>query len=202
MQNHDVMTEAHNEDSPNPIEIQNRLTRLEVQFETVIPTLATKTDLVELRHDMTKDMYNLRQDIGKDMQDLRQDMQNMRQDINKDMQDLRQDINKDMQDLRQDISKDMQTQRQDISKDMQTLRHGIDKDIYDLRQGISKEISEICAGIHQRDASLSKWMLSTTLAIIGTIVFGFAGLIFNLSKTQAFHSHPPVAQSARDGHCN
>jgi hypothetical protein len=93
--------------------MEARLTKLEAQFETVIPTLATKADLESVRTDFAA---------------------------------LRGDLRTDMEEIRADI--------------------------------------------HKRDASLSKWMLSTTLAIIGTIVLGFAGLFFNLSKA----SQAPTVQ--------
>jgi len=139
------------DDSRHETNMDKRITRLEIQFETVIPTLATKADMAELRHDIGKEMHEIRQDIGKDMTDLRQD-------IGKDMTDLRQEIGKDMHEIRGDMA--------EIRIDMQ-----------------------------KRDASMSKWMLSTTLVIVGTVVLGFAGMFFNLTRQAPALAQPLQPQA-------
>lgn len=55
-------------------DMDRRLTVLETRFDTILPTLATKADLAELRLDMNGQMEKLRLDMNGQMEKLRRDL--------------------------------------------------------------------------------------------------------------------------------
>lgn len=54
-------------------------------------------------------------------------------------------------------------------------------DMAELRLATKADMAELRADMHEMNAGISRWMLSTTITIIGTVVLGFAGLMYNLS---------------------
>jgi gas vesicle protein len=62
--------------------------------------LALRSEMIQLRKDLTSDMAQLRKDINSDMAQLRKD-------INSDMAQLRKDLTNDMTQLRDSIHRDM-----------------------------------------------------------------------------------------------
>ncbi|MCH8179778.1 MAG: hypothetical protein IIA02_08375 [Proteobacteria bacterium] len=67
-------------------------------------------------------------------------------------------------------------------------------DMTELRLATKADMAELRADMHEMNAGISRWMLSTTITIIGTVVLGFAGLMYNLSGAK---SSAPAAQPAQ-----
>ncbi|MCD0492312.1 hypothetical protein LQD23_08380 [Chromobacterium violaceum] len=93
----------------------------------------------------------------------------------------------EMQAIAADVRSEMHGMRAEISQ----FKSEMSAEMSSLRGDMKADMSEIRTDLHKRDALLSKWMLSTTLALIGTIVLGFAGLFYNLAKSQ-----PPAPREA------
>ncbi len=56
------------------------------------------------------------------------------------------------------------------------------------------DVAQLRADMHEMNAGISRWMLGAVIAIIGTIVLGFAGLMLNM--TRALKPEPATAQQA------
>ncbi|NHZ41050.1 hypothetical protein [Massilia aquatica] len=67
---------------PHDFALDRRLTVLETRFDTILPTLATKADLAELRLDMHEKVDKLRSELNELRLALNEKMDRLRADVN------------------------------------------------------------------------------------------------------------------------
>lgn len=85
--------ELANGGSPNYIRtMDKRLIVLETRFDTILPTLATKTDLVGLKAELREEMGTLRTDMRAMNGELRTEMRAMHGELKADMERMRADM--------------------------------------------------------------------------------------------------------------
>lgn len=85
----------------------------------------------------------------------------------------------DMAEHRADIRELISQNREEFVELKAELKSGL----ADVRAALSTQSETNKREVHEMNANISRWMLQTTLAVIGTIVLGFAGLFFNFSRT-------------------
>ncbi|MFB9242267.1 hypothetical protein IV454_16860 [Massilia antarctica] len=92
---------------PHDGDTERRLAVLETRFDTILPTLATKADLADLRVEINGKMDKLRLDLSGEMSGLRLDlyekMNSLRLDLNEKMSGLRLDLNEKMDKVSSDL---------------------------------------------------------------------------------------------------
>ncbi|UOD27814.1 hypothetical protein INH39_20250 [Massilia violaceinigra] len=67
---------------PDNFELDRRLTVLETRFDTILPTLATKADLAELRLDMHEKVDKLRSELNELRLELNEKIDRLRAEVN------------------------------------------------------------------------------------------------------------------------
>lgn len=78
--------------------------------------------------------------------------------------------------------------------DMAEARASMKTDLSEMRAEVRTGFAEMKAELkaialtaqkenHEMNANMSRWMLGTTLTIVSTVVLGFAGLFFNITKS-------------------
>jgi len=101
------------------------------------------------------------------------------------------DLRADFAELRSELKADLGSLRVEFAD----IRSEMKSDMAEVKSALQSARSDHQKDVHEMNANVSRWMLQTTLAIIGTIVVGFAGLsvaIFNATKTSSTTAAVPA----------
>lgn len=66
--------------------------QIQVMTEMIVDGVATKSDIIESRHESKRDAIVLRSDLKQEMSELRQDMADLRAEVKHDLQEMKNDL--------------------------------------------------------------------------------------------------------------
>lgn len=143
--------------------MDRRLTVLETRCDTVLPTLATKAGLVELRLDLERMFANLQIKLRDDMDMLRGDVNKLRVDVHADLMSMMKwgvgiaisvifgvvgqgiYLGRQIADQNTSLSKQIADQHTNLNKQIADQNTNLSKQIADQNTSLSKQISDLSA---------------------------------------------------------
>ncbi len=96
---------------------------------------------------------------------------------------------------REEMDARLATVQAEFRGDMVQLRGDMNAGFAEVRSDMKTGFAELRADMHEANAAISKWMLQTVLAIVGTVFVGLGGLA--LTTYNALKPAPsPTTQAA------
>lgn len=136
--------------------LEKRVAFLEVQFATVLPTLATKNDLAGVRMEMA----------------------GMHAELYTAIVELRGEVHTEIAGLRGELHTEIAQLRDEVHAAIGGLRTEVLDELHQLRVEFLSEIGKVRADFEKFSLDIMKWMVATVISLF----IGFAGVFYAMSN--------------------
>lgn len=124
--------------------------------------------------------------IIKEMSYFRTDLTNLRVDVTKDISGLRSDVSSDISSLRADVTKNISSLREGVAKDISSLRVEVSSDIAAFRQEVAKDNLHLRESVAYLKGRVETLPTIESFAELGRSVGELAGYVKTLPSGESF----------------
>lgn len=143
--------------------LEKRVAFLEVQFATVLPTLATKKDLADVRMEMAGMHAELHAEIAV---------------VHTEIAGLRGELHTEITQLRDEVHTEIAQLRDEVHVAIGGLRTEVLDELHQMRVEFLREIGKVRADFEKFSLDIMKWMVATVISLF----IGFAGVFYAMSN--------------------
>lgn len=154
--------------------LEKRVAFLEVQFATVLPTLATKKDLADVRMEMAGMHAELHAEIAV----VHTEIAGLRGELHTEIAQLRDEVHTGIAQLRDEVRTEIAQLRDEVHVAIGGLRTEVLDELHHMRVEFLREIGKVRADFEKFSLDIMKWMVATVISLF----IGFAGVFYAMSN--------------------